>query len=150
VNTEKVPNTPLSGTELKELLKLDFQKMLDNDGLLSSHIAYGRVSYRISLIQTVGHATNPHEDVTSIESRALKGTAIENHPMADPPADAVATTRTRHRVIDSPNAERVRAGLPIEVEAKDQDGSIRREKKVYPPQPDLGEGQVEDEVVTGD
>jgi len=47
--TEVVSNRPLAGTELKEIILEDVKQMLDNDGMLSFHIAYGRVAYEVNI-----------------------------------------------------------------------------------------------------
>ena len=44
--------------------------------------------------------------------------------------------------ITSPNAERIRVGMPVPVITRAQDSTRQVEMIQYPPQPELGEGDV--------
>lgn len=150
VSRETVVNKALSGSELKRIILADFERALDNDGLLSPHIAYGRISY--TLIYRL-HMDNPMrpESEMKIDSKPMgknvvEGApeygAIEHPPLTDATDDQVVSATTVDRVITSPNAERVRVGIPIPVRVKQMDGTTTEEQITYPPQPDLGDGDV--------
>jgi len=136
---EKVVNNALSGTELQEILRADFDKLLKNEGLLSPHVAYGRLGYTITLKL---HLSNPM--LNDYPSITVKGG--ESVPLKNPSKDAEVAAQTLHREIDSPNKERVRVGLSIPVVTKGLDGTIQTQQIKYPPQPELGEGNVKLEM----
>ena len=136
---EKVVNNALSGIELKSIILEDCKKLLDNEGLLSPHVAYGRLGYTITLKM---HLSNP--SLNDYPSITVKGG--ESVPLKDPSKDAEVAAQTLDRTIDSPNRERVRVGLPIPVVTKGLDGTIQTQQTKYPPQPELGEGDVKLEM----
>jgi len=158
---ETVPNRALSGAELKRILADDFERLLANEGLLSDHIAFGRVGYDLRLDL---HLDNPYhpESSISLKSRPVAGNlvaaspelaAVESAPLADPSPEATVASRRRSRRITSPNAERVRVGLPVPVEVKQQDGTVTTEAITYPPEEaakhgdgDVDEADVSDET----
>jgi hypothetical protein len=137
MDSEKVVNRALSGTELKQLILEDCRKLVDNEGILAAHIAFGRVSYTLHLTIHTGNVYYP-ESTIKVEG----GQPDEKLPLVDPPVDASLGQTTLHRNIISPNAERVRVGMPIPVETRQQDGTRQIEMIHYPPQPELGEGDV--------
>jgi hypothetical protein len=125
---------------LKELIRADFERLLDNDGLLSNHIAYGRVSYDITLRKHLDNASRP-EDVSSISSRRIATNIVSEHPelaaveaipLAGPSPDAVVSGDRASRDITSPNQERLRAGLPVPVDVRQQDNTRVTEYIKYP------------------
>ena len=147
---EVVSNRALSGAELQQILIEDFRKLIENDGLLSHHLAFGRVAYTITLHK---HLSNPlHPDDSSFISSKPVGrnvvaehpalAALEAPPLKDASADAVATGDKLTRVIDSPNAERIRHGMPVPVMSRQQDGSTVRNDVTYPRDDSAGDGNV--------
>lgn len=149
---ETVVNRPLSGDELKRIILADAQRLVDNEGSLSPHIAYGRVSYTLTLQL---HIDNPFVPDTRIEheSRAIAGNIVAEHPelaviekapLLDPSPDASIGGMELTRKIDSPNQERLREGMPIPVHVKQQDGTLSLESISYPADafPELGPGEV--------
>lgn len=157
--TDTVPNTPLSGGDLRKIMLRHFEDLLANEGLLSEYLAYGRVAFSIVLRM---HMANPHHPQSEIEftSRRIARNivshdpalaAIESPPLAHPTpaaADSVVSATERVVRIDSPNAERLRHGLPVSVERRQLDGTKIVEKVVYPPDASIGEGNVETRDVT--
>jgi len=159
---ETAINKPLTGTELGILIERDFrERLLPNEGSLSAHIAYGRCAYEIVLRL---HTANPMMPVTEINvrSRAMgvneidelrdkdgavireaqpELAALEAAPLTDATNDSVGGTTLR-RNVTSPNAERVREGLPVPVEVRQQDGTKTVENVVYPKQLGAGDGDV--------
>jgi hypothetical protein len=149
---ETVINRALSGDELKKIILSDCQRLVDNEGMLSPHIAFGRVSYTLTLRI---HVDNPSVPASSIEiaSRPIAHNivdkqpelaAIESAPLVNPSPEAEPGAMELTRTIDSPNAERLREGMPIPVVVKGQDGTTTTESIAYPPGsfPELGPGEV--------
>lgn len=147
---ERVANTALSGTELKQLILEDFESLLANEGMLSNYIAYGRVGYRVTLALYID---NPHQPKSSshILSRGKSSSEIESNPslaaletppLANPSADSAIGATETSRNVSSPNAERLRAGLPIPVMVKQQDGTQTIEMVKYPRGLDADPGDV--------
>lgn len=129
---EVVVNRALSGAEVRAILEADVAKLLDSEGLLSPYVAYGRFGYYVEVRLFTGNPMTP-ESSSFVESRGG----------ARPEADDVVSAGRISRHITSPNAERLRAGLPVTVESLQQDGTKASEQIHYPPQEDLGEGEVE-------
>jgi hypothetical protein len=138
---EIVGNKALGGEELRSILRADFERLMDADGLLSHYMAYNRISYDITLRL---HLDNPYmpESKVVIESKPKHDTVIESAPLKDASAAAVASGTNIHRDVTSPNAERLRHGLPLPVTVRGQDGTTQTQQVKYPPQPDLGPGEV--------
>lgn len=147
-SAEVIPNRALSGSELRELLVRDFTRALDAEGLLSAHLAYGRVSY------TVGfrlHLDNPNRPTGGVDISSRIPAAndrspapTEAPPLASPSADAVVGGMELSRSVTSPNAERLREGLPVRTDVRQQDGSVRSEYITYPATGEDGDIQVKD------
>jgi hypothetical protein len=146
---EKVPNTALSGDELKVVLRADFNRMIENDGMLSAHAAFGRVSYELRLVLHLDNMLLP-ESRTSIASRKqaqndlsrLPGlAALDTHPLPAPSDDSLVAATELHREIDSPNAERLREGIAVPVIVRQQDSTTTTEMVKYP-KSDEHEGTV--------
>jgi hypothetical protein len=139
---ETVVNKALSGDELKLIILADAQRLVDNEGLLSPHIAFGRVSYVLRLTL---HVDNPFIPDSTIEIATKRNSAIpviEPPPLTDPSDAAEVGAMELTRTIDSPNAERLREGLPVPVLTKQQDGTTITEQIKYPPSEELGPGEV--------
>lgn len=140
---EAIANRMLNGDEVRELLARDFDRILEGQGLLNKYVAYGRIGYTITLAL---HLDNPMvrdaDAVSKVESRAGVAPGTESVPLANPSSDAVVAATELTRNITSPNAERLRHGLSIPVESRGPDGVMRSDSVSYPPQPELGEGDV--------
>jgi len=150
---ETAINRPLTGTEMRELLRRDFERLLANEGSLSNHIAYGRVAWQIVLRL---HTANPVMPLAEshIESRGSDPTTpnVETPPLdgtTDADSPSIGGT-TLQRTVTRPNYERVREGLPVPVEVRQQDGTKTVEQVVYPKPPDHGEGDVHVTDTTAD
>ena len=122
--SEKIVNRALSGDELKSYIAEVFKKLLDNEGMLSPHVAFGRVGGTIKLTLHLDNAYFP-ESSSTIEF----GDKI---PLTDASAEAEVAQQTAEFKIDNPNAERVRLGLPVPVETKQLDGTKQIEHIIYP------------------
>jgi hypothetical protein len=122
--SERVVNRSLNGSELKSYLEEVFKKLLDNEGLLSPNIAYGRLGGVITLTLHLDNACFP-ESKSTIEFG-------EKIPMKDVTAEAEVAEQTAEFEMDNPNAERVRLNLPVPVETKQLDGTKQIEHILYP------------------
>jgi hypothetical protein len=141
---ETVVNRALSGVEYKSILLSDCERLLNNEQLLSPHIAFGRVSHTIRLVI---HVDNPHVPESVIELGSVRNNnvpLVEAFPLQSPSAMAEVGALQLDRTISSPNAERLREGMPIPVHVRQQDGSVVLEQITYPPGsfPDLPAGEV--------
>lgn len=152
-NKETVVNKALSGDELKKIILADFARLADNEGMLSSCVAFGKVGYSIVLSL---HMDNPHVPDTKIEltskpiahnlinddNRELE--AIDTAPLPSPSPIAEVGALELTRKIDNPNAERLRNEIPIPVITRGHDGTTQTEQILYPPDhfPELGPGEV--------
>jgi hypothetical protein len=145
---ETVVNKALSGGELKKIILADCQRLVDAEGLLSEHIAFGRVAYSITLRLQIDNPYAAKDGVTivSVPKRDSSGQlgVVESLPLASPSPATELGAMTLDRKIDSPNAERLREGLPVPVVVKGQDGTTQTESIKYPPDafPELGPGEV--------
>lgn len=146
IASETVPNKALSGAELRAIILERFKVLLANDCMLADHLAYGRVSYDITLRLMVDNpfTVGPLLSTISsqpvgrniIETGAPELAALESGPPLKEPLTKEATisgTRVKHD-ITSPNKERLTAGLPVPVDVRQRDGSVVTEKIAYPVQ----------------
>lgn len=140
--TERAVNRPLSGTELAEIIRRDFEKLLDKDGMLRPHIGFGRVSYDIRLTLHLDNPAYPKHE-TGVRS-ALRSkqeiaaqtelSAVEtDQPLKGPSPESIVSASQRTRKIDSPNEIRVGLGMPVAIDVRGQDGHIREEQVKYSP-----------------
>lgn len=138
---EKIVNRALSGTELKSYLQEVFNKLLANEGMLSEHIAFGRVGGSIKLTLHLDNAYFP-ESSSTIEFG-------DKVPLENPSAEAELAEQTATFKMDNPNAERVRLGLKVPVETKQLDGTRQIEHILYPSDmPDVPPPQITVEDTT--
>lgn len=159
---EVITNTPLSGAELKILLMNDFIRLLANEGMLQDFAAFGRAAYEIRLTLHTDNHLFP-ESVSRTNSRVVAKNviqggardsegnvlapaphlaAVETFPLKDPSSDASMGATEIRRMVDSPNAERLRNEIPVPVMVDNMDGSKRPETVKYPKDESLGEGDV--------
>lgn len=153
---EVVHNRALSGEELKDILRANFEKLLANEGMLSHYIAFGRVSYDMTLRL---HVDNPYmpEIQTGTKSKLAAWNEVQENPnlavletppLIGPSAEASVGATNLHHDITSPNEERLRHGMPIPIIREQQDGTRTQEMVKYPPQDDIGEAKIEITDVT--
>lgn len=150
--SEVVPNKPLSALEVRDLIRRDFDKMLDNFSPLNSMAAFGRSSWQLKLMfvtetgaQESFIDSRPHAvNIIVGEGRLRRSEPapeqfknVEQHPLKAALAKAAGITLTRNAT--SPNAERLRSGLPVPVDVKQSDGQTRQETIQYQPDPSMPE-----------
>lgn len=134
---EAIINRRLSGDEARQLIAADVERLLAAEGLLSSHVAYGRIAWEVELRLHVENALSP-DSRSFVESKVNAATpAVSAPPLAAPAPDAVIAGLTISRSIESPNAERLRTGLPITLDVKQQDGTVSQQQVSYPVDPTL-------------
>jgi len=160
---ELVHNAPLSGAELKKILRRDFDKLLDNEGVLVDSAAFGRVGYELILRTHLDNPYHPHSSISYKSRPAARNlieggfrdistdetlpprpelAAIDSPPLSTPSEESTLGELTLHRDIISPNAERLRNDLPVPVLVTQQDGTKTIEHIKYPKGQDVGEGEV--------
>lgn len=134
VAKELVSNKSLSGIELSKIILADVARMLDGNGLLSGHMAFGRIAYDLTLTLHLDLPQLP-ESSDTVRSRPTPEhpTLEPEPPLADPSPAAVVDASTLTRTIDSPNLARIEHQLPIEVTVMGQDGHQREELIEYAP-----------------
>lgn len=150
--SEVVPNRPLTSLEVRDLLHRDFEKMLDGFSTLGSMASFGRVSWQIKLtfVTETGQQdsfidSRPHAvNIIVGEGRRAESKPapeqyknIAQHPLKSALSRAAGISLTRHAT--SPNAERLRNGLPVPVDVKQSDGQVRQETIQYQPDPAMPE-----------
>lgn len=139
---EVVINKALSGAEVKDLLRRDFERLLANEGLLSEYISYGKVAWDLRLRLHMTNQSNPESD-SVLASKLIANNVVELDPKLSaveaPPlalaaneSSIVSASELTHTV-DSPNLERVVAGMPVPVVVKQADGTTSEQKVSYPP-----------------
>jgi hypothetical protein len=138
---EIVVNTALSGEELKVVLRDYFERLLTAEGMLTPNAAFGRVSFTLALRLHIDNPWMRDYPATTFKSERASPAAIaeqpslvalERTPLADPSPDAAKHTTTLHANVESPNAERVRLGIPVPVVVEQRDGTRSVERIKYP------------------
>lgn len=134
---ETIINRRLSGAEARALIAADFETLLANEGLLSHYVAYGRIGWDIELRLHVENALAP-ESRSSTASRPDVAAGVGSAPLDDPAPGAVIAASTISRAVESPNAERLRTGLPVTLDVKQQDGTVSQRAVEYPVDASVG------------
>lgn len=136
---ERVPNRPLAGNELVQIIEKDVHDILARDGMFTQNIAFGRASYEVRISMHLDNPIYP-QHVATIQSRpaavnviSLKPemAALETFPLADNEGnkpelteDETMFSTERHREIASPNAARVEHGMPLKIEKRNLDTGV--------------------------
>jgi hypothetical protein len=139
---ENVVNKMLGGEEIKSILRADFEKLLEGESLLSHYIAYGRLSYDLTLRLHLDNPMRPESEVRIASKSNAAAPQVAPPPLSDPSKESVASGTNLHRDIKSPNEERLRHGLTLPVVTTGPDGTIQTEQVKYPPSPELGPGTI--------
>jgi len=145
-SNETIPNKALSGAELKAIMKEKFAHLLANDSMLSDHLAYGRISYDITIRLDFDSPYYAMPIVNTIASSPVGRNIVEPNnpelaaiesgpPLKGPHTDKrmISGTNIRHE-ITNPNKERLAHGMSVPVDVKRNDGSVRTESIDYPRQ----------------
>jgi hypothetical protein len=125
LSTEVVSNKPLTGPELVTIIEHDLRGLLEKDGMFNSHIAYGKVGYRIVVELALANPTYP------------KHTVVGGQPVAlDPTDDVTKVELSRERVVKSPNVARIANNLPVKIQTR-QEGKVVEKDLNYVGEVDL-------------
>jgi hypothetical protein len=129
---ETIPNKPLNGTELQQIIQADITRMLSMDGMLKEYMSYGRVSTVITVKLLLDNPAYP-EHVINIRPQPTKAhPQIVTAPVKNVTPEAVKLGRQRTRTIDNPNLERLKHKLPISKIAIDpSDGKQKTQELNY-------------------
>ena len=139
---ETVVNKPLSGSEIKEIIRADVERLLEGEGLLSHYIAYHRLAYDITLRLHLDNPMRPESEVRVASQPSNSAPQVESAPLSSPSREASASGVSVYRKIKSANEERLRHGLTLPVVTQGPDGTIQTEQVKYPPSPELGVGDI--------
>jgi hypothetical protein len=127
LSNETVPNRPLSGKELVELVLQDVREVMERDGRFSVYAAYGRVAYTV---RVDFHLANPLSPTHQVNARAKMRPEVPQvegtPPLTDPGEDSARVTLERDRTIDSPNANRIASGLPVTITSHEEGKIVER------------------------
>lgn len=152
---ELIVNRALSGTELREIIRQKLELLMENEGLLTHYVAYGRIAFTLTLRLHLDNAFNRESEIEGSSAPAGVNVpdlaALEAPPLTDPSPDAIVSATDLDYSIDSPNAERLRAGLPVPIDVRQHDGTVSQESVTYPKDPALGDGAltIEQTAATG-
>lgn len=136
------PNKPLSGVELKQIIMTDIGNILDQDSMLTSHIAYNRAAYSVTVKIMTGNPIIPNWNNRTASKKSTPQQIEKNEAMAsvesfplqlgeeDTPAN-LGVERTRQ--IISPNQSRIENGIPVLISFRGADGDVHEEKVMYEP-----------------
>jgi hypothetical protein len=155
---EVVTNTALSGSELRKIVEGDFARLLANECMLQDSMAFGRVSYEITLTLHLDNYLMPTSSSTvrsrPVAQNIVAGThkdsngprpdlgAVETFPLSNPSDDSLVGAETLERRINSPNEERLRNEFPVPVIVQERDGTKNVKTVRYPKEESLGDGNV--------
>jgi len=156
-SNEIVPNRPLTGIEAKQIILADVHAMLDRDGMFTEYIAFSRLSYEVVVKLHLDNPAYPnHTSVVQSRKEPSKPAVIEPPPLANPrpqPETEIVVAKRRSRVVESPNKERVKRGMPVTVTARSTETGHFEDKQVkYDPEslPDgernLDEGAKDEDI----
>lgn len=153
-SNDTIPNRPLSGYELRQIIMKDIDDMLARDGMFTPHIAYGRVGYRVDIALQLD---NPlySEHKSSVESKDPSRNErdpikkqLRKPPMKGPSDDAAYAGLQRNRVIDSPNHARIEHEIPVLIKVSDPQTGKLVDKEVVYDNSTLDKSPVEDRDTT--
>lgn len=127
---EVIPNKKLTGTEVSIVIQNRVKRMLDMDGVLGPHVAYGRLGFEVVIKL---HLDNPtyNEHVMRTKSQTQRNEPVlESPPLKKPSSKAKVVGRKSFHKIDNPNKERVLNGLPIPIEAMSRETGHVEERQI--------------------
>lgn len=137
---ELVSNKSLAGPELAAIILADVSRMLAENGLLNSQMAYPRVAYDLRLTlhmemqampTATEHVVSRNASVQQQEANPALA-ALEPFPLASPAPDAILDAHALSRDIASPNVARIEHSLPVDVAVTGQDGHEVTRQVIYP------------------
>lgn len=136
VSTETVPNRPLSGTELRDIILRDVERVLARDGMFTPHIGYSRVAYDFKLHVHMDNPSYPEHKVRVTSKNPPRNaqpraTNIEVPPIKNASDEAAHSHTKLERTIESPNKARLENNLPVTITRKDRNSGETVEQQVH-------------------
>lgn len=154
---ELIPNRPLNGIELKQLILNDVASILNRDGMFREHMGYGRISYDVTIKLHLDNPSYP-EHVIQVASQPPSKQEVQagnlnrnNTPFPlDPPptGEEFVDGFKRERTIDSPNQARLEHDMPVTVMHKDTKTGHMVESKVHITSDGVEPTKVKDDNIT--
>lgn len=130
-SNERIKNRPLSGSELAKIIHNNVGDILARDGMFTSRLAYGRVSYEVRVTLHLDNPAYP-EHVSRTLSRGPSDQQGEANPallsieagmpLKDPSPDAVVVSTEVTATIQSPNVARIEHEMPLISQALNANG----------------------------
>lgn len=150
LSNDTLPQKPLNGQELKEIIVAKFRDALDKDCMFLNTVTYARVAFTAMVTVHTSHPAMREFEVRT-RTRPSADLGYEGEvPLKDPPPDAQLVALERTVDLENPNLERVHAGLPIKTVTRKGTGpatpgdpfpafethEIRYDPHDYPPPPE--------------
>ena len=110
--TDTIPNKPLSGIELRQIIEADVDRILGMDAFMNEYTSYGRVSYVVAVKLLLDNPSFP-EHTISVKAKGNKEKTVATSPVSEVSDTVIKAGRQRTRTINNPNLERLKHGLPI-------------------------------------
>lgn len=113
LSNEAIPNSPLTGPELRDVVLLYLRRQMENDWVFNAGTSYPRVAFSVTV---EFHFVNPHFSKHELHVRAPIEGAIEGAPPLKEigPGDTQLVDAFRFDVsVENPNLTRVDAEMPI-------------------------------------
>ena len=133
--TDKLPNKPLTGPELKQMALNHMSDMMDRDHMFNESKAYGRVGYVITITVQTDNPAYPEHTVTVKTQSAKDKPEIVALPIKEPTKEMAKSKKQRTVKVDNPNLERVRHKMPVKNAAVDvKSGKIETTEILYTPE----------------
>lgn len=136
---EQIPNKPLSGSELVEIIEKLVHKTLTKDGMFSQNIAFRRVSAEVRVSLHMDNPVYPEHVATALTQRASiqeieanpQLAALEAPPLKLPlSGEETVFSEETHIEIASPNMARISNDMPIIQERRNLDTNQIDRKEV--------------------
>lgn len=115
MRSEKIPNTPLNGSELKEYALIRVREQLDREWMFNAGMTYPSVSFDISIRFHMTNAAFP--EYASVATAPVSGVFNGPTPEEDfnPESDQVLCATDIKVAVDNPNLIRIHNDMPITV-----------------------------------
>lgn len=140
---EVQPNKPLSGKEYIEIILSDIRRILEQDSMLASHIAYSQVGHSVTVKIMTNNPIIPNWSNVSRSQKSTPQQIAENEELAAIHTFPIPRTEEDEpidfgeeltRKIISPNMSRIENGLGVPISIRGIDGDTKEEKAVYDPE----------------
>jgi hypothetical protein len=140
---EAVPNKPISGNEAAQIIEADVRTVLSRDGLMTPHMAFSELAYKITVEIHMNNPTYPkHEILIQSRPKPDQNEAVKPFPLEqvidgegpDAQETVIGVAHERTRKVTNPNKERIKRGMPVTMVAPDmKTGHLSEQKVKYDP-----------------